>query len=59
VNFSSHYNISSTIVQTGIFTEMNHSPKFWAIVKNMLPDYAIRKAKLKALQKRLATEDWG
>ena len=32
--------------------EMNHSPKFWAIVETVLPDYRERKAKLKLLQKR-------
>ena len=38
--------------------EMNHSAKFWAIVEQVLPDYKQRQAKLKELQKRLATEDW-
>ena len=39
--------------------EMNHSAKFWAIVEGILPDYKERKKKLKELQKRLSTEDWG
>jgi predicted metal-dependent hydrolase len=38
--------------------EMNHSPKFWAVVAIILPDYKQRQARLKELQKRLATEDW-
>lgn len=38
--------------------EMNHSTRFWAIVKNILPDYRERKARLLALQKRLANEEW-
>lgn len=39
-------------------TEMNHSPKFWAIVEGVLPDYRERQKRLKDLQKRLAGEDW-
>lgn len=38
--------------------EMNHSPRFWAIVKGVLPDCNDRKLLLKALQKRLGGEDW-
>lgn len=38
--------------------EMNHSPRFWAIVKDVLPDCNDRKLLLKALQKRLGGEDW-
>lgn len=39
-------------------TEMNHSARFWAIVKDVLPDYKERQARLKALQQRLNAEDW-
>jgi len=38
--------------------QMNHSAKFWAIVESVLPDYRQRQKRLKALQKRLATENW-
>jgi len=38
--------------------QMNHSAKFWAIVESVLPDYRRRQARLKELQKRLATENW-
>jgi len=38
--------------------EHNHSPRFWAIVEAILPDYKARKRKLRLLQKRLAVEDW-
>jgi predicted metal-dependent hydrolase len=38
--------------------EMNHSARFWAIVEGVLPDYRVRRARLKALQRRLGTEDW-
>ena len=38
--------------------EMNHSARFWAIVESVLPDYAGRQIRLKALQERLAGEDW-
>ena len=38
--------------------EPNHSPRFWAIVKGALPDYAARRARLKELQHRLGAEDW-
>jgi predicted metal-dependent hydrolase len=39
-------------------TEMNHSPRFWAIVAGVLPDYKARQARLKLLQQRLRTENW-
>jgi len=39
--------------------EMNHSPKFWAIVKSVLPDYGERKMDLNDLHQQLANEDWG
>ena len=38
--------------------EMNHSARFWAIVKDVLPGYAAAKTGLKALQIRLANENW-
>ena len=38
--------------------EMNHSPRFWVIVADILPGYAICQAKLKVLQARLALENW-
>lgn len=38
--------------------EHNHSPRFWAVVESVLPDYKQRKAKLKALQDKLSREDW-
>jgi len=40
-------------------TEMNHSSRFWVIVKGVLPDYQERRVKLKELQHRLSGEDWG
>lgn len=33
--------------------EMNHSPRFWAIVERELPDYCNRRAKLKILGRQL------
>ncbi|MCL2495099.1 MAG: M48 family metallopeptidase [Oscillospiraceae bacterium] len=39
-------------------TEMNHSPRFWAIVEGVLPDFQVRRKKLKELQRRLSGEDW-
>ena len=38
--------------------EMNHSPKFYDLVKSVLPDYDVRDAKLKQLGRRLGCEDW-
>lgn len=38
--------------------EHNHSDRFWAVVAAVLPDYKERQARLKELQKRLASEDW-
>ena len=39
-------------------SEMNHSARFWAIVESVLPDYRERKKQLRALQERLAGENW-
>ena len=38
--------------------ELNHSPQFWAIVEEVLPDYKKRQKKLKILQDKLASQDW-
>ncbi|MDD4774816.1 MAG: SprT family zinc-dependent metalloprotease [Eubacteriales bacterium] len=38
--------------------EHNHSGRFWEIVQGVLPDYRRREEALKALQDRLAGEDW-
>jgi len=38
--------------------EMNHSPRFWAIVKKYMPDYRERIARLHAFQKQLLNEAW-
>lgn len=38
---------------------MNHSKKFWDIIKNVFPDYQKSRAKLKALGKKLSLENWG
>ena len=38
--------------------ELNHSPRFWAIVAAALPDHRTSKARLRELQKRLRDEDW-
>ncbi len=38
--------------------EMNHSPRFWAQVERILPDYRERQNRLKILQERLRTENW-
>jgi len=38
--------------------EMNHSVRFWAIVADVLPDFKKRQAQLKALTRRLGSEDW-
>ena len=39
-------------------TDMSHSARFWKIVEDVLPDYAVRKARLAELQKRISREDW-
>ena len=38
--------------------EMNHSPQFWNIVQQHLPDYKARQKRLRQLQDLLATQDW-
>ena len=38
--------------------EHNHSLRFWAIVKSVLPDYKDRQKELKLLQKQLTVQDW-
>lgn len=38
--------------------QMNHSPRFWAIVGHYLPDYQQRQKELKQFQKELATQNW-
>ena len=38
--------------------ELNHSPRFWAIVESILPDYKKRQKKLKEFQKEIASENW-
>ncbi len=38
--------------------ELNHSPRFWAVVAGVVPDYAARRARLTELQLRLGGEDW-
>jgi len=39
--------------------EPNHSKQFWAIVEYYIPDYKERRARLKELERKLRTEDWG
>ena len=38
--------------------ELNHSENFWTVVGLILPDYRERKKRLRAFQKRLASENW-
>jgi predicted metal-dependent hydrolase len=38
--------------------EMNHSPSFWRIVEQVLPNYRAEREKLKILQKRLSVQCW-
>lgn len=38
--------------------EHNHSPRFWAVVAGILPDYEQRRRELKELQNRISQEDW-
>jgi len=39
-------------------SEMNHSERFWGIIGAILPDYKLRKAKLKELHLNLGDEAW-
>ena len=39
--------------------EMNHSKRFWVIVESIIPDHKKRRQRLKELQHRLDSEDWG
>ena len=36
----------------------NHSPKFWNIVEEIIPDYKKQKEKLKVLSEKLSRENW-
>jgi len=38
--------------------EDKHSPKFWEIIEDILPEYKIRQAKLKELKDKFAKENW-
>lgn len=38
--------------------EMNHSPNFWKIVEQVLPNYKQEREKLKSLQRELSTQNW-
>ncbi|HAZ05400.1 MAG TPA: hypothetical protein DCY58_02595, partial [Acetobacterium sp.] len=38
--------------------EMNHSPNFWQIVVQVLPNYQAEREKLKLLQKKLSAQCW-
>ena len=38
--------------------EMNHSPRFWALVSCVIPDYPDKKKKLRQLHESLASQDW-
>ena len=38
--------------------ELNHSPKFWAIVESVLPDYKERQKELKEFQREISHESW-
>ena len=39
-------------------SEMNHSDRFWSIVESVLPDYRLRKERLKELHLSMGDEAW-
>ena len=38
--------------------QRDHSPRFWRVVEGVIPDYKDMRRKLRALQDRLAAENW-
>jgi len=51
--------IDSVIVhELAHIKEMNHSPQFWSIVYDVLPDYKERHERLVLLQQKLNSENW-
>lgn len=38
--------------------QMNHSPAFWAIVAEFIPEYALRRRALRALEDRIINQKW-
>jgi len=38
--------------------EHNHSPRFWNIIEEIIPDYKKQKEKLKVLSEKLSKENW-
>ena len=65
VNFSwrlimaSHHAIDYVIIhELAHLKEMNHSPRFWAIVAEFMPDYKDALASLRSLEKKLHSQSW-